>query len=54
MTNTEDKATDNTCAHGACDCKAAEVVQDGQSFCSEGCAAGVGCSHRDCNCGSLN
>jgi hypothetical protein len=42
-----------TCAHTACSCEVEgpkAFVQDGETYCSSGCAAGEGCGHTDCNC----
>ena len=39
------------CAHEGCICRvAASAPQKGEQYCSNGCAAGEGCSHPDCNC----
>ena len=41
------------CAHKDCSCEVEgpkAFVQDGESYCSSGCAAGEGCEHTDCNC----
>jgi hypothetical protein len=44
-----------TCAHRGCDCEvSADAVQrQGRAYCSERCADGRGCDHRDCNCGAF-
>jgi hypothetical protein len=42
-----------TCAHTGCSCEVESpkaFVQDGETYCSSGCAAGEGCEHTDCNC----
>jgi len=42
-----------TCAHTGCSCDVEgpkAFVQDGQTYCSSGCAAGEGCEHTDCSC----
>jgi len=46
-------ANKTSCSHAGCSCDLQEphaVVQGGKAFCSDGCAAGQGCSHGNCNC----
>ncbi len=56
MTRTEKESArePEVCAHRYCSCElhADRVESAGKSYCSEGCAAGYGCDHADCLCGS--
>ncbi|MBX3443830.1 MAG: hypothetical protein KF774_15585 [Planctomyces sp.] len=41
------------CSHAGCHCQADgenAVVRNGKSYCSKGCADGVGCNHPGCSC----
>ncbi|HUQ53321.1 MAG TPA: metallothionein [Gammaproteobacteria bacterium] len=41
------------CSHHGCSCTVEEphaVLQRGKAYCSDGCAAGRGCEHGDCDC----
>jgi hypothetical protein len=43
------------CAHEGCSCRVEgpkAYVKGGATYCSSACAAGTGCNHGDCDCGS--
>jgi len=54
MAETFIPTANRVCAHEGCSCVVAEntekVERDGQVYCSQGCAHGIGCDHPPCGC----